>query len=1141
MSEIICPQCQASNRSNARYCHECGALLPVSGPTPAEARKPASTSNGAEFGLVADNSIASGSLSSTAGKAEFAASSGNNIVTDQAVPGEESASQPSAPPIDRQTRPVDVDAQKPELQGRYRIEKELGRGGFGAVYKAWDANLSRFCAVKENMDTSPEAARQFQREASVLANLTHPNLPRVTDHFTIQGQGQYLVMDFVEGDDLASIAQHQQQTPFTQTLDWIVQVADALVYLHSRQPPVLHRDIKPANIRVTPDGKAMLVDFGLVKMYDPSMMTTMGARAVTPGYAPPEQYGLGRTDARSDIYALSATMYRMLTGVEPMESVQRAAGGQMAPANEFNREVPAGVSQVLDRAMSLDPRQRFQTAVEFKQALLAGAGLSPKADHIAESVYVAPAHPVPVMAPTALVSEPAIPQRRVAQTVAMPEAAVPPVAQPAARPISKPVKRGGSKTWFVVGGIGLIALICIASIFLLSMIPDDGQDLGATQTALAVQIQSLASPTSGKAATLPVEIITTNTPLPVVIVTPTPDPSFRSKNPETYVYLDSSQPDTLDPALDYETSGLTVIQNLYDTLIFYDRESPDVFVPQLALEVPSLENGGISPDGLTYIFKIRPGVKFHDGSVMTADDVAYSFQRGILLGGIESPQWLLTEPLLGIGIYDISGLVDPALADNRDGMLKANADAMMKACLQVTQAIVADNASGTVTFRLKQPWGPFIATLSNGWGGVRSKAWTIANGGWDGNCARWQNYYAIPSSELNKSKLGSGAMGTGPYMLDHWTVDKELVLKANPYYWRTEPAWPGGPAGAPRIKTVEIRFVWEIDDHIKLLESGEGDSTNQETSTYWSRLDPHTGMTCNRTDLDCTPMNTPLARLERLTGVALGGRNNDVLLNWHINTDGGNKLIGSGTLDGNGIPADFFSNMHVRRAFAYCFNYDSYLKEIAQGEGIRAINVMLPNMIGYEANSPYYTYNPEQCAAELRSANFNGKSVWDTGFTMQAPAANSSIARMAISKILSDEFGKLDPRFKIVVSDIESGEYNNLRNAHKLPFTTTGWVEDIHDPHNWVYPFTLGNVGRWQSMDAGFLNQVRDIISKAVAQTDPQMRAQLYHEFNQLYYDQAPAILLFQSVGRHYQQRWVNGWYGNPVFPGPYFYVLWKD
>src|SRR5512136_664295 len=161
------------------------------------------------------------------------------------------------------------------LNNRYRIVKLLGQGGFGAVYRAWDVNLNRPCAVKENLEISPEAQRQFTREATVLANLSHPNLPRVTDHFSLPGQGQYLVMDFVDGEDLASMLQRQGSIPVDQALGWATQVADALAYLHQRQPPVVHRDIKPANIRLTPDGRAMLVDFGLVKIYNAQMRTTL--------------------------------------------------------------------------------------------------------------------------------------------------------------------------------------------------------------------------------------------------------------------------------------------------------------------------------------------------------------------------------------------------------------------------------------------------------------------------------------------------------------------------------------------------------------------------------------------------------------------------------------------------------------------------------------------------------------------------------------------------------------------------------------------------------------------------------------------------------------------------------------------------
>ncbi len=251
------------------------------------------------------------------------------------------------------------------LENRYRIEAELGRGGFGAVYKAFDARLSKPVAVKENLGASPEAQRQFSREATVLANLSHPNLPRVIDHFVVPDQGQYLVMDFVAGEDLDTHLKRQGQPTLEQALNWIRQVAEALEYLHNQHPPVLHRDIKPANIRLTPQGQAMLVDFGLVKLSEAHQQTTLGARAITPGYAPPEQYGLGHTDARSDLYALGATLYKLLTGSIPEESVQRMSGALLRPAIQLNPTVPPALNRLVERCLALAPDQRPQTAGEF--------------------------------------------------------------------------------------------------------------------------------------------------------------------------------------------------------------------------------------------------------------------------------------------------------------------------------------------------------------------------------------------------------------------------------------------------------------------------------------------------------------------------------------------------------------------------------------------------------------------------------------------------------------------------------------------------------------------------------------------------------------------------------------------------------
>lgn len=256
------------------------------------------------------------------------------------------------------------------LQDRYHLGAELGRGGFGAVYKAWDNHLNRPCAIKENLEASFDAQRQFIREASVLADLHHPNLPRVTDYFLIPNAGQYLVMDFVEGEDLHHLVEKRGRLPIEQAVAWIIQVTQALEYLHEHQPPILHRDIKPANIRITPKGKALLVDFGLVKLYDPNLRTTMGARAVTPGYAPPEQYGRGMTDARTDVYAIAATLYYALTAEDPLESVQRVSGEHNPRADELNHRVPASLALIIEKGLALLPDERYQSAAEFRMALV---------------------------------------------------------------------------------------------------------------------------------------------------------------------------------------------------------------------------------------------------------------------------------------------------------------------------------------------------------------------------------------------------------------------------------------------------------------------------------------------------------------------------------------------------------------------------------------------------------------------------------------------------------------------------------------------------------------------------------------------------------------------------------------------------
>ena len=257
------------------------------------------------------------------------------------------------------------------LHNRYRIQENLGQGGMGSVYRAIDENLSVDVAVKENLFTTEEYARQFRLEAVILANIRHPNLPRVSDHFVIAGEGQYLVMDFIEGEDLRQRMERLGALPEDEVILIGAAICDALSYLHARKPPILHRDIKPGNVKISPDGHIFLVDFGLAKIVQGSQATTTGARAMTPGYSPPEQYGTARTDARTDIYSLGATLYAALTGVIPEDGLARAMdNAELTPLRKRNPDVTRRLAAAIEKAMDVDPGDRFQTADEFKLALL---------------------------------------------------------------------------------------------------------------------------------------------------------------------------------------------------------------------------------------------------------------------------------------------------------------------------------------------------------------------------------------------------------------------------------------------------------------------------------------------------------------------------------------------------------------------------------------------------------------------------------------------------------------------------------------------------------------------------------------------------------------------------------------------------
>jgi S1-C subfamily serine protease/tRNA A-37 threonylcarbamoyl transferase component Bud32 len=264
------------------------------------------------------------------------------------------------------------------LQGRYRIVRQLGRGGMGAVYEAVDERLSRTVALKEMLVELEDLKRAFDREARLLANLRHPVLPKVIDHFT-EDEGQFLVMEFIPGSDLGELLARRTH-PFSpaEVSRWADDLLDALDYLHTFDPPVIHRDIKPSNLKLTAQGKIILLDFGLAKGVAGQMTRTTSGMSVvgyTLNYAALEQIQGERTSPRSDLYSLAATLYQLLTGRIPEDALKRAADlfddkeDPLAPVNKINPEVPEAFSAVLMKALSLKPSLRPASAAEMRAAL----------------------------------------------------------------------------------------------------------------------------------------------------------------------------------------------------------------------------------------------------------------------------------------------------------------------------------------------------------------------------------------------------------------------------------------------------------------------------------------------------------------------------------------------------------------------------------------------------------------------------------------------------------------------------------------------------------------------------------------------------------------------------------------------------
>lgn len=555
------------------------------------------------------------------------------------------------------------------------------------------------------------------------------------------------------------------------------------------------------------------------------------------------------------------------------------------------------------------------------------------------------------------------------------------------------------------------------------------------------------------------------------------------KNPDTFVTLRSGDLESLDPAYQYDTGSYEIVYpNVYETLIGYDGSVLSIYVPRLATEVPSLANHLISADGLTYTFPIRQGVKFHDGTTMTPEDVRYSTLRFMLQDRDGGPSWLLLTPLVG-------------KESTRDGN---------KIVVTYAEAAKAVTVQGNnVVFHLAHPYGAFLSIMA-AWSFVMPKAWAAAHGDWDGSAGTWQKYN---NPKLQDRYAFDHMNGTGPFKLASWDRQaKEVDLARNDAYWRA-------PA---QLSRVVIRSVSEFATRQLQLQQGDADLID-----------------VGRPDQ---------TKVRGMAGVTIRDDLPQLVIQvFHFNfkiDPTGNPDIGSGKLDGNGIPTDFFSDVHIRKAFAYAFDYNTFIRDAYRSKAIQPSGPIIQGLLGYDPSLPKYSFDRDKAISEFKEA-WGGK-VWSTGFKFTLTYNTGNTARQIGAQVVKDNVESLNPKFKLDVRNLQWSSFLQLTNAHKGTLYALGWAVDYPDPDDFAQPF-LSSKGDYPSRNSYNNPEADRLVQEAAASSDPTKRKDLYKRLTQIAYNDVPSIWAAQPTAFKVMRSWVHGWYWNTVYGGEDYYPLAKQ
>lgn len=551
----------------------------------------------------------------------------------------------------------------------------------------------------------------------------------------------------------------------------------------------------------------------------------------------------------------------------------------------------------------------------------------------------------------------------------------------------------------------------------------------------------------------------------------------------TYVYSTFGAPASLDPARAYDTASGAILENVYETLYTFADPAIDELEPQLATSFEILN------DGLTYRFQLRPDVQFHSGNTMTCADAQWSFRYGMVTAHPEGA----TSYLLGrqfLGSQQDGSDVEAYLADVTWDEIEA-----MATCPEGPDGLVFD-------LNIQAPDPAFMAVLAYTAFSIVDSQYAVANGVWDGSEATWQDWIG---RDLTQEFLHRNPSGTGAYKLVEWG-DAQMIATRFDGYW-------GGPAS---IQNVVFNYVDEEATRILALQQGDADriTLGQRASLVQVRgapgikiwEEPDWSSTC----------------------VSAGFFNFDIDTNDNVD-------VGSGQLDGAGIPANFFQDVNVRRGFAHLFDQDEFIAQIYQGAGT-TLTMGLPNTFpGYNADVPVRTLDLEAAEQEFRFA-FGGE-LWETGFEFTALYNAGNTTRETLLNIIKDNIEFVNPKFKMNVRSLPWPDFLARTAERKVPFFALGWCADYADARNFVNTF-YDNDGFYSARTSINLPEMQAVIDQADVILDQETRGFLYREIGVLHYDLAPMIVYGVPTQYVLARDNIDGVYYNPLRS---HYYLWKD